>query len=478
MDSRPHAFFRHPLRFLHAFLRHPLSFVGTVLATVSATLFLVLVGIQLAGFSSSSYLGIITFLILPAVLVLGLVLIPLGQWRAHKRHQRATAAGQELSEYPVLDFNRPVLRNIALGLTSVTAINVAILSVGTYKGVQVMHTSEFCGATCHTPMNPEHTAYLDSPHARVECVECHVGSGADHFVKAKLNGVSQLFAVMWGNYARPIHTPVKNLRPANETCGSCHSPDRFVPDKLHVLTHFAADAEANTRRSTVMLSKVGGLQDGKWKGVHSHLNPERSIRYLGDEKRRTIHTVELTQEDGTVKSFQSPGAPAPGPDAAWRTMDCTDCHSRPAHAFRSAEEELDAALARELISPELPWVKRESLLLLQSPYSSHEQARQQLAQGLEDFYAKEYPEVASEQAESIKAAGSQLGRIYARNVFPDMKIDWGTYPDFRNHEGCFRCHDNEHVTSDGGKIAKKCGSCHEVVATDEEDPEALQVLYP
>ena len=478
MGSLLHAFLRHPLRFLHAFLRHPLSFVGALLATASATLFLVLVGMQLAGFHGSTYLGILTFLVLPTLLVLGLGLIALGQWRAHKRHQRAAAAGQALPEYPVLDFNRPLLRNLALGLTSLTALNVAILSVGTYKGVQIMHTSEFCGTSCHTPMNPEHTAYVDSPHARVECVECHVGSGADHFVKAKLNGVSQLFAVMWGDYPRPIHTPVKNLRPANETCATCHAPERFTPDRLHVLTRFSADDEANTRRSTVLLAKVGGLQDGQWKGVHAHLNPKRGIRYLSDEKRLAIHTVELTQEDGTVKRFQSPGAPAPGPDAAWRTMDCTDCHSRPAHAFRSAEEEVDAALARELISPELPWVKREALRLLKGPYTSHEEARQQIAQGLKDFYAKNHPNVASEQAQALEAAAGQLGRIYARNVFPDMKVDWGTYPDFRSHAGCFRCHDNEHVTPDGGKIAKKCGSCHEVLATDEEDPEALQVLYP
>lgn len=463
---------------LESCFRHVVSLIGAAITTLTAILFFVLLGIHAVGFESGGYLGIVTFLVLPGIFALGLALIPLGLWLDRRRTRKAAASGIPVPGFPILNFNRPRVRAVAVTVVALTAVNLVVMSVGTYKGVQVMHSAEFCGATCHTPMGPEWAAYQQSTHSSVACVDCHVGSGIVHFAKSKLNGVNQLVGVVTDKYARPIAPPTDHMRPAAETCGHCHEQRRDFGDKLKVLKQYEDDEESS-EKSTVMLMKNGGLRDGKWTGNHWHANPDQKIRYLADAQRQNVHTVELTAADGTKKLFRTKDAPAaPADDAQWRTMDCLDCHNRPAHVFRKAEGELDTALSRGLISRELPFIKREGLRLLEGDYGTHEEACRKVDQGLRAFYEKEYPDVAKDKAKELAAASDALGRIYTRNVFPEMRVAWNTYPDFKSHDGCYRCHDNEHKTDEGKKISKKCEPCHEVLATEEEDPEVLQVLYP
>jgi hypothetical protein len=471
-------------RFLAGCTGNLVSLIGTGLTTASAFLFVLLLLMHAVGAEGAGpYLGILTFLILPAVFVLGLVLIPIGIHRAQGRQRAAIERGEEEGpRFAVLDFNRPSIRKGALIFLAATGVNALILGVGTYKGVEVMESTEFCGTACHAVMEPEYTTYNRSPHAKVRCVECHIGSGADWFVKSKLSGSWQVVSVAFDLYPRPIPAPVHNLRPARETCEECHWPDKFIGDRFKVNTHFEED-EANTETKTVLVLKVGGRQAGRSHGIHWHVDPDHTVRYRADEKRRTMYEVEMTDAEGQRTLWKGPEAESPEASGAeWRTMDCVDCHNRPSHVYRMPAVELDAALLDRTIDPSLPFIRREAQKALEAEYPSHEAAREGIAKAIADFYEAEFPDIARDRGETVAAAGEAIGDIYAWNVFPDMNVTWGTYanhighPDFSTEVGCFRCHGGEHMTEDGDMISMECATCHSLLAEREEAPEILETL--
>jgi hypothetical protein len=355
-----------------------------------------------------------------------------------------------------------------------SAANVVILAMVSYKGVEVMESTEFCGTTCHSVMSPEHTAHQRPPHSQVACTTCHIGPGAEWFVKAKLRGAWQVVSVAFDLYPRPVPTPVHSLRPASQICEPCHARSVYVGDRLWVKTSFAND-EANTELKTVLAMHVGGVRGTTAHGIHWHVDPGVRIRFRSDEARATIPVVELTRSTGEVELFLASGATAASGES-WREMDCIDCHNRPAHAYRQPEAEVDLALAEERMPRALPYVRREGLRLLRETYPSHEAARESIARGLDSYYAANHPGV---DRALVTRAGELLGAIYASNVFPAMNVSWDTYPDHRGHEqspGCFRCHDGEHVTEDGRAISDDCSSCHGLLALEEENPEILAAL--
>jgi hypothetical protein len=455
-----------------AMTRNTTSLVGTALVAGSLTLILSLVAMQVFGLRGGAYLGIITFVLLPMVLAVGLVLIFVGI----RRRRKADASEAEAEHFPVIDLNNDRTRKGLIGLLGVAAVSTVVLAVATFKGVEVMDSTPFCGTVCHTVMQPEYTAHQRSPHARVACADCHIGPGADWFVKSKISGSWQLIAVTFNLYPTPIETPVHDLRPARETCEQCHWPTKFAGDKLRVRVHYADD-EKNTELHNVLLVKVGGEHGRTSKGIHWHVDPGVTIRYLSDMERETIYDVEMTSKDGTKKVFKAKEE-APK-DAQWRAMDCVDCHNRPTHIYRLPANEIDAALDAGTIEKTLPYIKREGLRAVQVEYPSHEAARDGIAKDIAQFYSKNYPEVVKTQPEAIAQAGKALGDIYAWNVFPAMKVTWGTYPNHLGHKetaGCFRCHDKKHKTADGDKISKDCDTCHTILAEDEEDPAILRQM--
>src|SRR5512147_2459048 len=105
-------------------------------------------------------------------------------------------------------------------------------------------------------MNPEFTAYRLSPHARVACVDCHVGTGATWYVRSKLSGLRQVYAVLTNSYDRPIPTPITDLRPARETCEECHWPEKFYARQLRNTKHYLTDS-ANTEWNISLQMKIG-----------------------------------------------------------------------------------------------------------------------------------------------------------------------------------------------------------------------------
>ena len=456
---------------LAALTRNTMSLVGSALMMISAILFVSLMLIELLGAEGNPYLGIITYLILPAGGLLGFILVVWGIRRERRRAPEPV--------FPVIDLNLDATRKRLMMLILVVTIGAVVLTAAMSQGVHVMESTSFCGETCHSVMSPEYIAYQRSPHARVACVECHVGSGTDWFVRSKLSGAWQLVSTTFNLYDRPIPTPVHHLRPSEGTCEQCHWPEKFYGVSPKMITRFSDD-EANTEVKTILLLKVGGNDFGGTQGIHWHMDPEVQIRYRSDEKRRTMYEVELKEGDSLVKRFVKQTVKEETPEPMdWRVMDCVDCHNRPTHVYYPAEEAVDLALDRDFIAKDLPYVRREGLKAVRAGYASHDEARQGISTAINDFYQSEYPALASSRATDIEEAGRVLGGLYASNVFPSMNIDWDTYPDFSGHYnslGCNRCHAGDHATEDGDVIDSDCSICHTIVAWDEASPEILELI--
>ena len=464
--------------FFASLTRNAISLVGTAIALSALILMMTLFGMQLWGFEGGPYLGILTFLILPVFFVLGLILIPVGVvlWRRKLRRQ---PGGEDVSLLPVFDLNEPATRNWLLIFLGATVVNIIILAGATYKGVHAMETVEFCGLACHSVMEPEHTAHARSPHSRVACADCHIGPGADWFVKSKLDGAWQLVAVAFDLYPRPVPTPLHDLRPARETCEQCHWPTKHIGDKLRVIKHYKDD-EQNTELTTALVLKVGGVQGTSASGIHWHVDRDVEIRYRSDETREEVYEIEYTHNgNGETKTYAVRNAPED--EGVWRTMDCVDCHNRPTHIYESPGPAIDTAIVAGRIDRSLPFIKREGLRAIDVEYDSHEAAREEITAQLTAFYEETYPDLATERAADIEAAATALGDIYSVNVFPQMKVWWDTYPNHIGHEqsdGCFRCHKRSMRTADREQVSNDCENCHVLLAEQEENPEIMSVLSP
>ena len=458
--------------------QNPVSLVGVALAT---SLFFTMVVFYIAtsvGVAPNPYVGIVAFLVLPGIFLLGLVLIPLGMIRKRRREARE---GVLPLRYPDLDFNRPELRRVFSFVVLATGINGIVLINGSYRGVEYMDSVTFCGEVCHSVMEPEFTAYQYSPHARVACVSCHIGPGASWFVRSKLSGVRQIFAVALDTFSRPIPTPIEDLRPARETCEQCHWPSKFTGSLLTVRPRFAED-EKNTATKTVLLLKVGG-GTAQGRGIHSaHLDLAREITYLAtDPQRQQIPWVRYVSAGGETREYSTPDWDKDFSKGELRVMDCVDCHNRPTHTFQLPEQALDEALATGRVDSSLPFLKKKAVELLKQLYPSQAAAAEGLRRGLTEYYRETYPEVWDRQRESLELAIQAIQEMYRRNVFPEMKVAWGTYPNNLGHmnsPGCFRCHDGNHVNAPGTALTQDCNTCHTLLAIEEENPAILEQLAP
>ena len=470
--------------FLTIFTLNWMTQIGATLVTGSTLLLFVLMGLGLSGTIDSAYLGIVTFMILPGFFIVGLLTIPIGAWLNRRRIRKYGAPAAETGQLPVLDFNNPKVRSVAETVAVLTVVNLLIMGVVSYKGVVYTESVEFCGKVCHTVMEPEFTAYSDSPHSRVACVECHIGPGADWFARSKLSGLRQVVAVTLNTYSRPIPTPVKELRPSTETCEECHWPARFTGDRIRVIPKYQED-EVNTLVHTVLLMHIGGGH-GAGHGIHSwHIDPSRTTKYLAkDEQRQDIAVVRVKNPDGTETEFRQTGLEMTDEEiekGEWRTMDCIDCHNRPTHIYYSPAKALDRKMADGAIDVTLPYIKRTAVEALTAATGEAGKAAdlEQIAAHVRDFYTKDYPDLAAEKKDAIEAAIGELQSIYQRNVFPEMKVSWGSYPNNLGHEefpGCFRCHGGDHESKEGTPISNDCELCHATLAWDEEKPEILSQL--
>lgn len=447
-----------------------ISLTGVVIVTTAAVFWLFLLPFTLRGEITHPYIGILIFLLLPAFFLCGLLLIPAG---IVERRRRGLPAS-----FPPVNWQNPAFRRLFLFIAVTTILNLAITSQFAYGAVTYMDTTTFCGLTCHKVMDPEYTGHLNSPHARVDCVACHIGPGASWFVRSKISGTSQVFYTIFNTYPRPIPVPVENLRPARETCEACPWPQRFEFDKLVVFPKYASD-ENNTLTETVLLVKVGG--GSPLAGIHgAHVGPGVHIRYAySDRARQTIPWVERVDASGRSTVYTTPGAKSTPNGMPVREMDCIDCHNRPSHPFELPDRALNEALASGAIPPSLPYIKKQALGIIQRPYASKDAARQQIPAAVEAFYRGSYSDLYARQTAEIAKAASAVLDVYSRNVFPEMRVGWGTYPNNIGHTdfpGCFRCHDGNHSAAGGASITQDCGACHNLLAVEESNPKILSDL--
>jgi NapC/NirT cytochrome c family, N-terminal region len=452
--------------------QHWLSLLGLALVATALISWLFVLPQQIRGHVENPYVGIVVFLILPAIFFTGLLLIPVGVYLS--KHQIREGLAEETFD------RKSALRRIAWFFGATTLLNILIGTQVTYRAVKHMETAQFCGATCHT-MAPEFAAYQNSPHSKVECVGCHVAPGLSGWVDSKANGTRQLVETVMNSSPRPIPSALESSRlvPARETCENCHWPQKFGGVTLRVINKYAED-EANTRTQTVLMMMIGG---NKFEGIHgAHLGPGIHIRFaVADAKRQGIPWIEYRNANsGVVKTFASAGSPAdPATTLPKFEMQCVDCHNRPTHTFDMPEGAMDKALARGDIAITLPYIKKRGMEVLKADYRTSQEAAEKLPSGVVSFYQKSYPDLATARSQDISQASQAILAIYNRNVFPDLKVTWGTYPNNLGHmdfPGCFRCHDGSHAASDGTTITQDCNTCHEPLAMEETSPEILKTL--
>ena len=457
-----------------------LSIIGSTIAIISFFMIIFLLVISTFRGEGGTYLGLVTYIVLPAFLIAGLILIPIGMWIKRRRMKKGGEKPER--EWPRIDLNKESHKNAFMIFSIGTVIFLFLSAVGSYEAFHYTESVEFCGETCHSVMHPEYIAYQNSPHARVACVDCHVGEGADWYMRSKLSGLYQVYAVIANNYPKPIPTPIKNLRPARETCERCHWPEKFYSHKLRYQRHYLAD-ENNTEWDITMIMRIGpehsalGLQEG----IHWHINPDVKVEYIAtDDRRQNIPWVRYTNlktgkeivyqyEDEPLTQAQIDSLPV-------RTMDCMDCHNRPSHNYQPPAFFVNNAFTAGKIPKDLPEFKYIAMEICSEEFGTMDSAMAYIDKEIMAFYEDNYPDIYQNEMDKIKKGISGFQSEFKKNIFPDMKVRWSAYPNNIGHvefDGCFRCHDNMHYSEDYDVIQKDCEQCHMIKS--QGPPDSLEI---
>ncbi len=459
-------------RFIRAVSLNIWGKAGVILTSSSFLCFLFFEFFRMTGILTNAYIGLITYLVFPFLFILGLLFIPLG-WKIYKRSKNKSTVELLSDTFEDRDIEGKFIGSTVFNtITALTLVNVLFLVFLSTRMLGFMDSSVFCGTACHTVMNPEWTVYQVSPHARVACVDCHVGEGVDALVNAKLNGVRQIFLASFNAHNRPIPTPVHQLRPARETCEKCHWPDKFYGSKIVNITRYMKDRESTPRHTTLSLK----IDSGKGSGIHWHISKENEVRYKTlDDKREKIISVEVKQPNGSFKKFLNrsySGLFDEKDHQEVRTLDCVDCHNRATHIYKTPERVVDELIDAGKIDRSLPYIKRESLKAI-SIFQSEEAAMRGIENHLRRFYSDNHQEVYPGGIRKIREAAEALKGEYRINIHYDMNVRWNTYKSFLGHDngsGCFRCHNQNFKDNKGNSISSDCTLCHSILSYDEQVP--------
>jgi len=434
----------------------------------------------------NTYFAAAAYLFLGPMVLLGLVLVFLGLFFFRGKEDVRLFTLDYLRDYFTNPERFSRMRKLLFVFVFISCTMFCIFGVITYRSYNYMNSTSFCTDFCHMVMEPQKVAHQNSPHSQVTCVECHLGNNAKWFEKAKISGLQQVINVLGHSYSTPIKTPISHLRPDRAVCEECHRPGLFHGEKLIVREKFLTD-ENNTSVKTVILFKVGSAGDRSVSphGYHWHVAEENRLVYTAtDPERMNIPIIRFKESTAPEKVFTTDGAAAvlkqKKDNLETREMDCMDCHNRPTHNYLSAGEALDQKIMAGKIPSDLPYIKRQALDLITRTYASQNEAAAQIAAELRNWYRINYPEV---DVNNGKLASAVLGvqAAYKENVFPEMKVGWGSYVDHIGHgenfdRGCFRCHDGKHFNSKGEPISNKCDTCHVIFAQDDPDPQILKTL--
>lgn len=443
------------------------SLIGAVIALVSLFMIVFLFAISFFFDRGGSYLGLVIYILLPGFLVIGLILIPIGMLLNFNKSK-----GKE-KKLPYIDLNQVAHRNAFLIFITGTIIFLFISAMGSYEAFHYTESTEFCGTLCHSVMKPEYVAYQNSAHARVRCVECHVGEGADWYVKSKMSGLYQVYAVLANVYPKPIPTPISNLRPARETCEHCHWPQKFYARKIRLEKHFLSDKE-NSEWDISLMMKIGASHSASRleEGIHWHINPDVKIEFVSlDDKEQEIPWVRYTNKKTGIENTYIEENMKFSVDMldsmTIRTMDCIDCHNRPSHVYNPPAFFVNNALSSGDIPTELPEIKSLSMEICDEKFTSTDSAMNYIENTINEFYKENYPDIVDTNSALITQAITGLQKEYKKNLFPEMAVRWDAYPNNIGHlefKGCFRCHSDTHESNEGKIISKDCNLCHTISA--------------
>lgn len=451
------------------YFRNWLSLGGIAVMVLSLSCGVVFGVLQFLSSRALPYVGIL-YVLCTGALVVGFLLVPLGALLERSRC-KAGRPSQFLYEFR-FDLRNRQHRITALLLLFGAALVLMLVPVGAYQSYEATESRQFCGELCHKVMNPEWVRYNHSPHARVPCVDCHIGPGAGWFVRSKLSGLRQVWAVATNSYPRPIATPIRDLRPARETCEECHWRRQFIGYKEVVRSYYLSGKD-NFVQNFRMLLKIGGERTTILRGfgIHYHMLIALHVEYIAtDEHRQEIGWVRVTREDGSVTEFSRRGRSLTDEEKATlekRTLDCMDCHNQPSHQFPAPTHRVDRALATGSLSLELPSIKVQAVRALDGGYTTMSKAMTGIESSMRDFYQEKYPEVSKKQARALTSSIESLKSIYRETIFPYMRANWSVYPDNVGHlhsPGCFRCHNDEMESAQGDKVATACDTCHVILA--------------
>nr|MBF0220625.1 NapC/NirT family cytochrome c [Desulfobulbaceae bacterium] len=453
--------------------RSPLGIIGVILTTVCATLMVVGLIVELFGLSHNVYVPLLAFLVLPGGMITGLLLIPLAAFLRRRQWHKHGIAKDHLQ----VNLSDHKHRKLMIYFVVLTVLFFLLLAVIGYEGYHFSDSPFFCGKVCHQVMEPEYDVYKRSPHSKVVCVECHIGPGAQWFVRAKISGLRQVLAVVTNSHSRPIPAPVEHLRPARDTCENCHWPDKFSGKRIKKFTHFS-NSDQETPEVNEIALHIGGHNPvtEAFEGIHWHVSNDVKIEYKAvDTRRLVISNVRVTRPDGSQDEFTKTDPelpegtePAEGLALEWRTMDCIDCHNRPTHVFDLPEERVDFGLLSKKINPEIIGIREDSLTTINTEFNTREEAQNNLVNRLVELQTNRHGiDYVKRYEKDLATAGEYLLETYLGNIWPNMNIKWGTYGSHLGHQraeegwGCFRCHDEEHVNSQGESITQDCSLCHD-----------------
>lgn len=448
-----------------------LSLIGATIAIISVFMIIFLFSITYFTSTGGTYLGLVVYMVLPGFLVIGLLLIPLGMYlkvRGDKKHHLTPP-----KEWPIVNLNDIHHRHAFFIFAIGTVIFLFLTAFGSYQAFHYTESVEFCGKLCHTVMIPEYTAYQNSPHARVACVECHVGSGADWYVRSKLSGMYQVYAVTLGTVPRPIETPISNLRPARETCEECHWPQKFYARTLRTEKHYLNDHN-NSEWDITLTLKLGANHSslGLQEGIHWHINRDVKIEYKAlDQHRLKIPWVRYTNtKTGEINEYLDSDAKVSKEELnklETRVVDCMDCHNRPAHNYQPPAFYINNAITSGEIPKELPQIKFAAMEILGKDFNSTDEAKETIKREIKRFYQDNFPEILKNKSQLIEKGIKGIQDAFGKNAFPEMKVKWNAYPNNIGHlefPGCFRCHDDKHLSSAKKVIKRDCNLCHSINA--------------
>jgi len=358
------------------------------------------------------------------------------------------------------------------------ALTLILFTAGTYAW-DYTNSPVFCGSTCHT-MPPEYAAYQVSPHARVDCVECHIGRGfVATRISRKAGDLEHVTDMLFNNYEFPIYAG--KLRPARETCERCHFPTKFSDDSLRQLVSFGNDKK-NTRQTTYLLMRTGGGSERQGLGFGIHWHIENEVWYAPtDNLEQDIPYVKVVNADGSSAEYTSLSSDLSKAELAnlpLKRVDCITCHNRISHNILPPDKAVDNALANKQIDQGIPFIRKNAIATLSGKYATDDEGVQAIRK-MEKTYQDAYEDYYLTHKEEVQQAVETLAQIYLDTNFREQKVNWETHPNNLGHSawpGCWRCHDGQHVTEAGKAIRLECNVCHSIPQV--AGPDVLEPKLP